>query len=304
MPFWVHEWIVAPGALALAFVHARRALGAGRAAAELAVLVAYGFGLEWAAMATFSAYRYGDAWTLAPDGVPLAVAIVWAALISSAMSLAARIVSRPGVRRALTAATIAVALDLLMEPVASRLGLWVWTPPGAWLGVPIGNFVGWVVVVGGYTLGCDRRGLGRTPLATLCARIGVSAASIAALIAVGFSWRLLRAESLFAGGAGWLGLSVFLLAPIALTWRRDDRSRDRETPVSRLGLAPGPLPLIVFVWIFGAFAIDALMLAEPALILVGAGAAGSLLVALRAVYLNSFLKLVRAESLGESASSS
>ena len=288
----------------MAVAHARRAVGAGRAAAELAVLAAYGFGLEWAAMATFSAYRYGDGWALAPGGVPLAVAIVWAALISSAMSLSARLVRVPGARRALTAATLAVTLDLLMEPVASTLGLWVWTPPGAWLQVPIGNFVGWVVVVGGYTLGCDRSSLGRTPLAALGARIGVSAASIAALITVGIAWRLLRVESLFDGGRGWLGLCVFLLAPVALTWRRDDRAGHQETLVSRLGTTPGPLPLLVFAWIFGAFAADALAFAEPELMLVGAGAAGSLLVSLRATYLNSFLKLMRAESLGESASSS
>ena len=50
------------------------------------------------------------------------------------------------------AALIAISLDLLMEPVAVRLGLWRWTPPGAWLGVPVGNFVGWAVIVAWHPL--------------------------------------------------------------------------------------------------------------------------------------------------------
>ncbi len=38
--------------------------------------------------------------------------------------------------------------DLSVDPISSTLqGLWVWTYPGAYFGVPISNFFGWFLVV-------------------------------------------------------------------------------------------------------------------------------------------------------------
>jgi putative membrane protein len=41
-----------------------------------------------------------------------------------------------------------VMWDLTVGPISSTLqGLWVWTAPGAYFGVPISNFFGWFLVV-------------------------------------------------------------------------------------------------------------------------------------------------------------
>ena len=77
-----------PLAVALAFRHAARALGARRAAVEMLALAAYGFALEAVAIAVFASHRYDASWRLAPLGVPLAVALVWAAVIVAAMAVA------------------------------------------------------------------------------------------------------------------------------------------------------------------------------------------------------------------------
>lgn len=46
------------------------------------------------------------------------------------------------------AAFIMVMWDLTIDPISSTLqGLWVWTYPGAYFGVPISNFFGWFLVV-------------------------------------------------------------------------------------------------------------------------------------------------------------
>jgi uncharacterized membrane protein len=46
------------------------------------------------------------------------------------------------------AAFIMVMWDLTVDPISSTLqGLWVWTNPGAYFGVPISNFFGWFIVV-------------------------------------------------------------------------------------------------------------------------------------------------------------
>lgn len=46
------------------------------------------------------------------------------------------------------AAFIMVMWDLSVDPISSTLqGLWIWTSPGAYFGVPISNFFGWFLVV-------------------------------------------------------------------------------------------------------------------------------------------------------------
>ena len=46
------------------------------------------------------------------------------------------------------AAFIMVMWDLSVDPISSTLqGLWVWTNPGVYFGVPISNFFGWFLVV-------------------------------------------------------------------------------------------------------------------------------------------------------------
>ncbi|MCY0683024.1 carotenoid biosynthesis protein, partial [Klebsiella pneumoniae] len=87
---------------------------------------AYGYALEMVAIHLFGSHTYGTAWLLAPRGVPIAVALVWAAVISSAMALAARTGWHGSGTRAAAAALVAISLDLLMEPVAVRSGLWRW----------------------------------------------------------------------------------------------------------------------------------------------------------------------------------
>ena len=117
LPPAVYELLAAPGAFAIAAIHARRALGSGRAAVELLALVAYGYGLERTAIAAFTSHDYGHAWRSAFGGVPVAVAVTWSAVIVAAMALASRL-ARSSVGRAAAAALIGISLDLLMEPVA------------------------------------------------------------------------------------------------------------------------------------------------------------------------------------------
>src|SRR5439155_1595029 len=196
LPTGLYEVAVAPCALVLAFLHARRALGGARAAGELLSLTVYGYGLERAAIAAFAAHEYPSSWRVAPGGVPLAVVAVWAAVISAAMAIAVRRGAARPPARAAAAALLALGVDLAMEPVAVRAGLWQWTPPGAWLGVPLGNFVGWAVIVGSYTLGAERwAGSGRLGRETL-RRAALAVLSVAALPAVGLLWRGLGAEKM------------------------------------------------------------------------------------------------------------
>jgi uncharacterized membrane protein len=215
LPTGVFEGLVAPIAAALAFDHARRALGAGRAAGEMLALAAYGFTVEVVAMALFATHVYDSSWRAVFLGMPLAVAVVWAAVIISAMAVAGRHERWRG-WRAFTAAVVAIALDLIIDPVATRAGLWDWTPPGPWLGVPIGNFVAWGLIVGTYAYGAELwPGAGRARFEPV-RRLALAAACIVVLMLVASVWTSLGLERVFASGRGWI---VWSAIQATVLWR-------------------------------------------------------------------------------------
>ncbi len=264
---------------------ARRALGSGRAAVELLALVAYGYGLERTAIAVFSSHDYGHVWRSDVGGVPVAVAVTWSAVMVAAMALAARL-ARSLVGRALAAALIGISLDLLMEPVAMRAGLWSWTPPGPWLEVPVGNFVGWVVILGAYTLGAERWGGSGSLIAQAVRRLTLGGAAVGVLLTVGSVWRATGAERLFSGSRGWAawGLLLATTAAMALPPRASSATATcapaGEAPerglAARLGSARGPLPAAVLLLLAAVFAADAVAQADARLVLVALGSAGVL----------------------------
>jgi len=280
VPVAVHEFLVAPAAILLAFRHARAALGARRAAGELLTLAVYGFALERLSMSVFGSHRYGAGWVLAPLGVPIAVALVWAAVISSALALAARRGLRPAWARALAAALFAVTLDLTIEPVAVRRGLWEWTPPGPWLGVPIGNFVGWVVIVAGYGIGAERWARGGRFGVEAARRLVLAGGALTALVAVGTVWTRLGMETVLGRRGGWLAWGLVLVTTAALGLRRAP-AFEGETLAGRLAVTSGMAPGLVFLAVATAFAAEAALLADAVIGLVALGTALALLPLLR-----------------------
>jgi hypothetical protein len=143
--------------------------------------------------------------------------------------------------------------------VAVRAGLWRWTPAGAWLGVPLGNFVGWAVIVGTYTLGAERwAGAGRPALEAL-RRFALAAASVVALLAVGAGWRTAGAESLFTPATAWVFCLALALGAIAALRGKGPRG-DLTTLAGRLGAAPGPLPALVLLVVVAPFLAQAVLL--------------------------------------------
>ena len=280
LPTGLYELFVAPLAVSLAFIHARRALGSGRAAGELVALAAYGYGLERAAIAAFAAHEYPPSWRVAPGGVPLAVVVVWAAVISSAMAVAVRRGAGSPAWRAASAALLALVVDLAMEPVAVRAGLWRWTPPGAWLGVPVGNFVGWAVIVGSYTLGAERWAGSDRVWLQAGRRVVLAVGSVLALLAVGAAWRGLAAETLFTPAGAWTLWGAMILGAVFAA-RGTGRGGDAMTLAGRLGAAGRALPGVVLLLVAAPFVVQAILFGDRALILAAAVSLGVLMFALR-----------------------
>lgn len=92
-------------------------------------------------------YRYGAFTWLATPDVPLVVVACWGALLYAGMKYSDSL-GIPASLRPAVDGLYALVLDLTMDPVAIRLGLWQWqTPAGSqWQGVPFSNFGGWLVL--------------------------------------------------------------------------------------------------------------------------------------------------------------
>jgi len=105
----------------------------------LGSMAAEGFGVHTGLL--FGSYVYTD-W-LGPQafGVPLAIGSAWIMVIATGHFALLRIV---GWLRVLGAPLLAVALDLLLDPVAASVqGYWLWPGGGDYYGVPWQNFAGW-----------------------------------------------------------------------------------------------------------------------------------------------------------------
>ena len=262
LPVALHELLVAPLAAGLALRHMTLALGLRRAALEFSALVLYGYLLERVAIAVFASHDYGGGWRFAPGGVPLAVAFAWAAVIASSLAVATRRgFAAPGTT-ALAAALIGTSLDMLMEPVAVRAGLWRWTPPGPWLSVPIGNFVGWGVIVGVYALGAELGRESASQLGLATRRLLLAAGSVAALVLVGLAWQRAGAEAAFKGARGFLAFALVLVATLGVRGLRRAPAPDSTTLAGRLGAGSVRLPALALLLLALSFAADAVLLRD------------------------------------------
>jgi hypothetical protein len=113
--------------------------------------VLFGLSLELLTIHQIGAYHYGRFSVMVLE-VPLAVGVAWgnqlygARLFSDATSI-------PIWLRPIAEAVLVIYIDLLVEPVATQLGMWQFGLPleSEWFGTPYGNFWGffWLVVLFG-----------------------------------------------------------------------------------------------------------------------------------------------------------
>ena len=189
-----------------AFVALLAYLGPGRAALSILALSAFGYAIETTGVVTglpYGTFYYGDA--LGPrlfGVVPYLLPISWAPLVLGAVAATApRAGYQRGAVRALAwvvrSAVLLTLIDGVLDPGAASLGFWVWPEGGPYYGVPVSNYLGWLLSGAAATalilaLGRGRWGRVEPPAGMLDST----------LIALGF----------------WAGVAVFsgLLVPVVL----------------------------------------------------------------------------------------
>jgi putative membrane protein len=122
-----------------------------RAAAALGGLVAYSYGIEYLGVHTgvpYGEFFYGV--DLGPTlwGVPLGLPVFFIPLVMNAYLLVALLLGETAASRPLRLGSVVaavLAMDLVLDPGAVALGFWVYPGGGAYYGVPLSNYAGWVL---------------------------------------------------------------------------------------------------------------------------------------------------------------
>ena len=107
-------------------------------------LFAFGFLLEYMGVMSGN-YVYAPEAVMILGHIPLSVTFAWVGIIYSAMLIGERLKLSLW-QRILTTTLIALSLDWGMDPIAVEFGMWTWSHPGYYFGVPAFNFIGWFFI--------------------------------------------------------------------------------------------------------------------------------------------------------------
>jgi Carotenoid biosynthesis protein len=119
---------------------------------ELLSAVPFGLLLEQGDIKIFGSYAYNQGFFVKLGSVPVAIALAWAMIITSSMFMSDRL-RIPARMAPFADAVFAILLDLSLDAIAIRQGLWHWNIPlnAGFFGVPAGNYYGWLFVAFGFS---------------------------------------------------------------------------------------------------------------------------------------------------------
>jgi len=126
--------------------------GGRRRLVELLTAVPFGLLLEQGDIKIFGSYAYNQGFFIKLGSVPVAIALAWAMIITSSMFMSDRL-RIPQRLAPFADAVFAILLDLSLDAIAIRQGLWHWNIPlnAGFFGVPAGNYYGWLFVAFGFS---------------------------------------------------------------------------------------------------------------------------------------------------------
>ncbi|GAB3418739.1 bisanhydrobacterioruberin hydratase [Haloparvum alkalitolerans] len=140
-----------------------------RAAGWIGLLTAYTYAIETVGVRTgwpYGGFSYGVDLGPMLGGVPLALPVFFLPLVANAYLLCLLLLGGRAARalpRLLVVIGAVVTMDVVLDPGAVALGFWRYDAAGAFYGVPLSNYLGWVlsatVAVGALDRAFDREAL-------------------------------------------------------------------------------------------------------------------------------------------------
>ncbi len=192
--YFLANELVVLGLFLICIVHAARQGWA--SVARLLSGVVFGLLLELATIRQLQAYHYGTFSVMVFD-VPLMVGVAWGCIAYSAMTFS-NATSMPEWARPILDGLLALNIDLAMDAVAIRLGMWDWGQGLRfnYFGVPFANFWAWFWVIvsfsAGYRVCALLRGRTASALAPVAAiaigLVGVLATNALIAYRIPYTW--------------------------------------------------------------------------------------------------------------------
>ncbi|MCW8931144.1 MAG: carotenoid biosynthesis protein [Gammaproteobacteria bacterium] len=109
--------------------------------------VVFGYTIEYGAVTGVpQPYHYNFFIVKLPGPVPLGAVIGWG-IIFFASTQVAKHSNIPWMIQPLYAGLLAVAIDIVIDPIVVYVGFWTWTEAVQWFGIPWSNYIGWVGII-------------------------------------------------------------------------------------------------------------------------------------------------------------
>lgn len=111
---------------------------------SLFLVFACGFGIEWIGVNTgfpFGKYEYGTVLGPKVGNTPLLIGVNWSMLVLSVVFIG-RLFSKSTWAIAIIGGLLMTGLDILIEPVAIKTGMWHWFGAQP----PLQNYVAWFII--------------------------------------------------------------------------------------------------------------------------------------------------------------
>jgi lycopene beta-cyclase len=117
----------------------------------------------------FGKYSYTELLQPQIAGVPLLIPLAWLMMLPPAWAIAKIIFPLSdfpfSILFSLLSALAFTAWDLFLDPQMVGWGFWVWDKPGLYFGIPLSNYLGWIIVSAIITLVANPKDLPVGPLA-------------------------------------------------------------------------------------------------------------------------------------------
>jgi putative membrane protein len=119
----------------------------------------------------FGKYHYTGVLQPQAAGVPLLIPLAWLMMLPPSWAVARLIVGEQGHFAVFVflSALAFTAWDLFLDPQMAAWGFWVWETPGPYFGIPLVNYLGWLLVSALITALARPRDLPLAPLAAVYA---------------------------------------------------------------------------------------------------------------------------------------
>lgn len=123
-----------------------------RAAVGLGLLTLYSYAIEYVGTTTgvpYGEFAYGvDLGPMLLGKVPLGLPVFFFPLVVNAYLLCLLLLggrAEQTVARLVSVIAVVLLMDLVLDPAAVALGFWMYASGGAYYGVPVSNYAGWVL---------------------------------------------------------------------------------------------------------------------------------------------------------------